>query len=62
MLSDEDTLRIRSVLGHSLSGILTKVFVFKSVGVTFPKLELGPSKEAPKQRQEGNVDSIQLLC
>lgn len=46
MPSDEDNLRIRSVLKHLFPGIVSRVFVFKTIEIILPKLECGPSKEA----------------
>lgn len=57
MASDEDNWRIRNVLRHLLSGILTRVFVFKSLEFLSLNWE-----EAGKQRWEENVDSTQFLC
>lgn len=55
MASHKGNLRLKSVLRHLFLGIVTEVFVFKRIEIILPKLGLGPSKEAPKQRWEVSV-------
>lgn len=63
MPSEEDNIRNRSVPKHLFADILSGgVFAFKIIEIILPKLELGSSKEAPKQRWEVSVDSTQFLC